>query len=101
MTGKIYATFDAIPSRHELERMWRLQDVALRKSADTPELLTDEEIHVITIMGSEDEARITVRTILANHPNLTASRWAKGLPYRHQKDLDALITPLRLAGLPE
>ena len=31
----------------------------------------------------------------------TASRWAQGLPYRNQKDLDALITPLRLAGLPE
>ena len=32
---------------------------------------------------------------------LAASRWAQGLPYRHQKDLDALVTPLRLAGLPE
>jgi len=39
--------------------------------------------------------------MLANHPNLTASRWAQGLPYRRQTDLDALMTPLRLAGLPE
>jgi len=39
--------------------------------------------------------------ILANHPGLTASRWVKGLPYRDQNDLDALVTPLRLAGLPE
>jgi hypothetical protein len=39
--------------------------------------------------------------MLANHPNLTASGWAQGYPYRHQKDLDALMTPLRFAGLPE
>jgi len=38
---------------------------------------------------------------MGNHPNLTVSRWAQRLPYRHQKDLDALVTPLRLAGMPE
>ena len=27
--------------------------------------------------------------MLAGHPNLTAGRWAQGLPYRHQTDLDA------------
>jgi adenylate cyclase len=42
-----------------------------------------------------------VRKMTASHPNLTANRWARGLPYRHQKDLDELITPLRMAGLPE
>ena len=42
-----------------------------------------------------------MRKMLANHPILTASRWAQGLPYRRQTDLDALVTPLRLAGLPE
>ena len=52
-------------------------------------------------LGSEDEARATVRKMLASQPNLTASRGAQGLPYRHQRDLDALVTPLRLAGLPE
>jgi adenylate cyclase len=58
-------------------------------------------VAALWILGSEDEARVTVGEILANHPNLTASRWAEGLPYRHQKDLDAQVTPLRLAGLPE
>jgi hypothetical protein len=42
-----------------------------------------------------------VKKMLADHPNLTASRWAQGLPYRYQTDLDAVVTPLRLAGLPE
>jgi len=31
----------------------------------------------------------------------TANRWARGLPYRYRKELEALKTPLRLAGLPE
>jgi hypothetical protein len=37
----------------------------------------------------------------ADHPNLTASRWAQGLPYRNQKDLETLMTPLRRAGMSE
>jgi len=58
----------------------------------------DDDVIAATMEG---EARIAVRKILANHPNLTAGRWAQGLPYRHQQDLDALITPLRRAGLPD
>ena len=71
--------------------------------AEQPRWLTGQTLLVAALwnLGREDEARVTVGKILANHPNLTASRWAQGLPYRHQKDLDALITPLRLAGLPE
>jgi hypothetical protein len=52
-------------------------------------------------LGSEDEARLTVKKMLADHPNLTANRWAQWLPYRNQTDLDAAVTPLRIAGLPE
>jgi len=54
-----------------------------------------------SVTPARSSLNFTVRKILTNHPNLTASSWAQGLPYRHQKDLDALITPLRLAGLPE
>ena len=52
-------------------------------------------------LGREDEARVMTRKMMANHPNLTAGRWAQRWPYRHKKDLDALVSPLRLAGLPE
>jgi adenylate cyclase len=78
------------------------RDIASRVLIEKPRWLTAQTVLVAALwsLGSEDEARITVRKILANHPNLTASRWARGLPYRHQKDLDALVTPLRLAGLP-
>ena len=79
------------------------RDIACRVLTEKPRWLTAQTTLAAALwnLGSEDEARITVRKILANHPNLTASRWAQGMPYRHQKDLDALITPLRLAGLPE
>ena len=78
------------------------RDIACRVLTEKPRWLTAQTTLAAALwnIGSEDEARITVRKILANHPNLTASRWAQGLPYRHQKDLDELITPLRLAGLP-
>jgi adenylate cyclase len=79
------------------------RDIASRVLTEKPRWLTAQTVLVASLwnLGSEDEARATVRRMLANHPNLTGSRWAQRLPYRHQKDLDALITPLRLAGLPE
>jgi TolB-like protein len=79
------------------------RDIAARVLIEKPRWLTAQTTLVAALwnLGSKDEARATVTKMLANHPNLTASRWAQGLPYRHQKDLDALVTPLRLAGLPE
>jgi hypothetical protein len=42
-----------------------------------------------------------VQETIDRHPFFSIGRWASGLPYRRQEDLDALIEPLRLAGLPE
>ena len=79
------------------------RDIASRVLIERPGWLTAQTVLVAALwtLGSDDEARVIARRILAGHPNLTASRWARGLPYRSQTDLDALITPLRLAGLPE
>jgi TolB-like protein len=79
------------------------RDIAKRVLTERPRWLTAQTTLAAALwnLGSEDEARATVRAMLANHPNLTTSRWAQRLPYRNQKDIDALITPLRLAGLPE
>src|SRR6516165_1142817 len=79
------------------------RDTASRILIERPHWLTAQVTLAASLwnLGNEDEARLIVRKMLANHPNLTASRWAQRLPYRHQKDLDVLITPLRLAGLPE
>jgi TolB-like protein len=79
------------------------RDIASRVLVERPHWLTVQAILAASLwkLGSEDEARLTVKKMLADHPNLTASRWAQGLPYRHQTDLDAAVTPLRLAGMPE
>jgi tetratricopeptide (TPR) repeat protein len=94
---------DEARARFHLGDLVAARDLTSRVLIDKPRWLTAQTVLVAALwsLGSEDEARSTVRAILANHPNLTASRWAKGLPYRHQKDLDVLVTPLRLAGLPE
>ena len=42
-----------------------------------------------------------VRELLVRHPDFSVSRWARGLPYCRQEDLDTLVNPLRMAGLPE
>jgi adenylate cyclase len=79
------------------------RDIASRVLTEKPRWLTARTTLAAALwnLGGADEARIEVRQMLASHPNLTASRWAQGLPYRHQKDLDALIAPLRLAGMPQ
>jgi len=93
---------DEARARLHLGDLVAAREIASRVLIEKPRWLTAQTVLAAALwsLGSEDEARITVRKILANHPNLTASRWAQQYPYRQQKDLDALITPLRLAGLP-
>ena len=86
----------AAPSMKAALEAW--EQAATCFTRDLQKRADDDDVIAATM---EDEARIAVRKILANHPNLTAGRWAQGLPYRHQQDLDALITPLRRAGLPD
>jgi adenylate cyclase len=92
---------DEARARFHLGDLVAARGIASRVLIEKPRWLTAQTVLVAALwrLGSEDEARIAVKTILANHPNLTASRWSQGLPYRHQKDLDALVTPLRFAGL--
>ena len=94
---------DAARGKFHLGDLVAARDIASRVLTEKPRWLTAQTTLAAALwkLSSEDDARLTVRKILANHPNLTASRWAQRLPYRHQKDLDAFVTPLRLAGLPE
>jgi adenylate cyclase len=94
---------DEARAKFHLGNLAAARDIASCVLVEKPRWLTAQTTLAAALwnLGSEDEARVTVRKMLANHPNLTASRWAQGYPYRHPKDLDALITPLRLAGLPE
>jgi adenylate cyclase len=94
---------DAARAKFHLGDLVAARDIASRILIERPHWLTAQATLAASLwnLGNTDEARLTVRKMLTNHPNLTTSRWAQGLPYRHQKDLDVLITPLRLAGLPE
>ena len=94
---------DEARARFHLGELIAARDIAARVLIEKPRWLTAQTTLVAALwnLGSEDEARTTVGKIRANHPHLTASRWAQGLPYRHQADLDALIEPLHLAGMPE
>jgi TolB-like protein/class 3 adenylate cyclase len=94
---------DEARARFHLGDFVAARDIAFGVLTEKPRWLTAQAILAASLwnLGSEDGARATVTKMLANHPNLTASSWAQGYPYRHQKDLDALMTPLRLAGMPE
>jgi TolB-like protein/Flp pilus assembly protein TadD len=88
---------DEARAKFHLGDLVAARDIAFRVLIEKPRWLTAQTVLVAALwnLGREDEARLTVGKIL------TASRWVQGLPYLHKKDLDALITPLRLAGLPE
>jgi TolB-like protein len=77
--------------------------IASRVLTEKPRWLTAQTVLVAALwnLGSESEARIIARELLVRHPSFSVSRWARGLPYRRQEDLDTLVYPLRMAGLPE
>ena len=94
---------DEARARFHLREFTSARDTTLRVLTERPRWLTAQTILVAALwsLGSEGEARAIVRELLARHPDFSINRWARGLPYRHQEDLDTLLTPLRRAGLPE
>jgi adenylate cyclase len=78
-------------------------DIALRVLTEKPRWLTAQTTLIAALwnLDRQDEARVIARELLAEHPSFSVSRWARGLPYRRQEDLDTLVNPLRMAGLPE
>jgi TolB-like protein/class 3 adenylate cyclase/Flp pilus assembly protein TadD len=78
-------------------------DIASRVLKERPLWLSAQSTLIAALwnLGRKDEAHIISRELLAGHPSFTLARWARLLPYRRQGDLDALISPLRMAGLPE
>ena len=94
---------DEARARFHLGDLVAARDIASRVLIERPGWLSAQTTLAAALwnLGSEEEARIIVREMMARHPNLTATRWGQGSPYRHQKDLDAMVAPLRMAGLPE
>jgi adenylate cyclase len=94
---------DEARARFHLGDFIAARDTALRVLTAKPRWLTAQTTLVAALwnLGSEGEARGIVRELLIRHPRFSVGRWALGLPYRRQEDLDTLINPLRMAGLPE
>jgi adenylate cyclase len=94
---------DEARARFHLGDLVAARDLASRVLIERPRWLSAQATLAAALwnLGGEEEARLTVRNMLASHPNLTANRWARGLPYRRQGDLASLINPLQLAGLRE
>ncbi len=94
---------DEARARFHLGDFTAARDTALRVLTAKPRWLTAHSVLVAALwnLGSEDKARVIVRELLVRHPDFSVGRWARGLPYRRQEDLDALLNPLRMAGLPE
>ena len=93
---------DEARARFHLGDLVAARDIASRVLIEKPRWLTAQTVLVAALwsLGSEDEARITVRKILANHPNLTASRWAQGYalpPPERPRCTDYAIAPCWIA----
>ncbi|MGY3484814.1 adenylate cyclase [Bradyrhizobium sp. USDA 4011] len=94
---------DEARARFHLGDFAAAHDLASRVLKQRPLWLTAQSTLIAALwnLGRQDEARIISTDLLAGHPNFSLARWAKLLPYRRQGDLDALVNPLRMAGLPE
>jgi adenylate cyclase len=79
------------------------RDICLRVLRSQRRWLTAQTTLIASLwnLGSTAEAQSIARDLLAEHPTFSVRRWASGLPYKRQEDLEALVSPLRLAGLPE
>ncbi|GKQ54347.1 adenylate/guanylate cyclase domain-containing protein [Bradyrhizobium sp. Ce-3] len=94
---------DEARARFHLGDFAAAHDIASRVLKQRPLWLTAQSTLTAALwnLGRQDEARIIATDLLANHPSFSLARWARLLPYRRQSDLDALVNPLRMAGLPE
>jgi tetratricopeptide (TPR) repeat protein len=94
---------DEARAKFHLGDLIAARDIAYRVLNEKPRWLTAQTTLVSELwnLGQEEDAGIVAKELLASHPGFTVGRWTLGLPYRRQQDLDALIAPLRMAGLPQ
>jgi len=94
---------DEARARFHLNDFKTAQDIAQRVLKAKPRWLTAQSTLIASLwnLREYDDARAVARNILASHPHFSVRRWGRGLPYRYDEHLDALLEPLQLAGLPE
>jgi adenylate cyclase len=94
---------DEARARFHLGDFAAARDICLRVLRSQRRWLTAQTTLIAALwnLGSTTEAQSIARDLLAEHPKFSVVRWASGLPYKRQEDLETLVGPLRLAGLPE
>ena len=94
---------DEARARFHLGDFVAARDICQRVLRSQRRWLTAQTTLIVALwnLGSTAEAQSIARDLLAEHPKFLVGRWASGLPYKRQEDLEALVGPLRLAGLPE
>ncbi|WP_407168959.1 adenylate/guanylate cyclase domain-containing protein [Bradyrhizobium sp. ORS 111] len=94
---------DEARARFHLNDLTAARDIARRVLQAKPRWLTAQTTLTASLwnLAEYDDARAIARSILAGHPHFSVRRWGRGLPYRYDEHLDALLAPLRLAGLPD
>ena len=94
---------DEARARFHLGDFTAAHDIASRVLKERPRWLTAQSMLIASLwnLGRQDEARIIAKELLTGHPSFSVNRWALQFPYRRQEDLDALVSPLRMAGIPE
>ena len=94
---------DEARARFHLGDFAAARDISLRVLKSQRRWLTAQTTLIAALwnLGRTAEAQSIGRDLLAEHPKFSVGRWAGGLPYKRQEDLEALVGPLRLAGLPE
>jgi adenylate cyclase len=94
---------DEARARFHLGDFVGAHDIACRVLKERPRWLTAQTTLIASLwnLARQDDAQVVAKELLIGHPNFSVSRWARGIPYRRQADLDALINPLRMAGCPE
>jgi adenylate cyclase len=101
--GRNESMIDEARARFHLGDFKSARDIALRVLKLKPRWLTAQTTLVASLwnLDQRDEARAHSKEILVAYPNFSVRRWGRGLPYRRPEDLDALLEPLRMAGLPD
>lgn len=94
---------DEARARFHLGDYARARDISLQVLKRQKRWLTAQTTLIAALwnLGRTEEARLISRDLFAEHPKFSVGRWARGLPYKRQEDLEALVGPLRLVGLPE
>jgi len=94
---------DEARARFHLGDFHAARDIALRVLKERPRWLTAQSVLIAALwnLDRHDEARAFAKELLLRHPTFSVSRWARGFPYRRQEDIDSLIKPWKMAGLPD